>query len=321
MIHFARSLDRYSTGSPLLLMGGYSYGALITTLLPDLSTIIQRFDCKKPEKLALDIMAIASVIAEKEDNRLEANLARNVCSSRSTDRPIDQATNSINPATLDNRLSLDIISSRRRSLSAIRYGCDDSNRRSSLQHCRRVSHDHVDVLRKSINRLRSISRSGTLQRPSESDDIIPSRDSIPVQDSCSDQDRSLDGMHRSHRSNPWSLGKLAFIHVQPAYLIISPLQGMVKQVVTFWSAFHTSAPLSNCPTLAIWGDKDTFTSSKKLQAWCERLRHDGAGMFKSVKVRNAGHFWRDAEAINQLSRAVSEFAQALNCFESSEDIA
>lgn len=83
------------------------------------------------------------------------------------------------------------------------------------------------------------------------------------------------------------------------------------------------------PTLAIFGDDDTFVSITKFRVWCKGLeiREEGASVvegnegdvakmqkgrnFTYREVHNAGHFWVDEEAVEILKDEVKAFARRL----------
>lgn len=60
-------------------------------------------------------------------------------------------------------------------------------------------------------------------------------------------------------------------------------------------------------TLAIFGNKDGFTSSKKLISWCEELTKKEGSRFNSVMVRGAGHFWHEEGSKSQMKKAIREW--------------
>lgn len=65
------------------------------------------------------------------------------------------------------------------------------------------------------------------------------------------------------------------------------------------------------PTLAIYGDRDMFTSVRKLQKWAnelERMPHSG---FMSQEVPGAEHFWHEHGAQEHLCDVVGEWANAI----------
>ncbi|DAA77890.1 TPA_exp: Uncharacterized protein A8136_5593 [Trichophyton benhamiae CBS 112371] len=60
-------------------------------------------------------------------------------------------------------------------------------------------------------------------------------------------------------------------------------------------------------TLAIFGENDGFTSSKKLMGWSDQLKKLEGSRFDSVMVKGAGHFWHEHEAEPRMRRAIQEW--------------
>ncbi|EFR05405.1 hypothetical protein MGYG_08417 [Nannizzia gypsea CBS 118893] len=60
-------------------------------------------------------------------------------------------------------------------------------------------------------------------------------------------------------------------------------------------------------TLVIFGEKDGFTSSKKLLAWCEDLKKVEGSQLDSIMVKGAGHFWHEDKVESQMRRAIQEW--------------
>ncbi|EGD94202.1 hypothetical protein TESG_01724 [Trichophyton tonsurans CBS 112818] len=60
-------------------------------------------------------------------------------------------------------------------------------------------------------------------------------------------------------------------------------------------------------TLAIFGENDGFTSSKKLMGWSVELKKLGGSRFDSVMVKGAGHFWHEHEAEPRMRKAIQEW--------------
>jgi pimeloyl-ACP methyl ester carboxylesterase len=112
--------------------------------------------------------------------------------------------------------------------------------------------------------------------------------------------------------------------LQPAYLLISPLQGLINNLATMWgshsgkgkdSISENEMKLAVDPTLALFADDDGFVSIKKLRPWAEKLSNAGKGgktaQFKYTEVAGAGHFWHDYEAIKILQEDVKTFVREL----------
>ncbi|KAI1000457.1 hypothetical protein K3495_g7740 [Podosphaera aphanis] len=111
---------------------------------------------------------------------------------------------------------------------------------------------------------------------------------------------------------------------QVAYLLISPLCGIVSDLLTLWT-FKTeknhndltgkSKKLQTCPTLAIYGDDDVFVSTENLRSWAETLSQSRSGhdrnQFRYVEIPGASHFWREPECIESLQAEVIAFIKSL----------
>jgi hypothetical protein len=124
-------------------------------------------------------------------------------------------------------------------------------------------------------------------------------------------------IHRTHKSTP-STSTLssntsenltapmpALPHISPHYLLISPLLPPLSNFLSlstsslfFWRhhSDHQPQNLLQHPTLVIYGTKDMFTSSTKLDTWCKKtdtMAIQKKGSFRWRKVEGAGHFWRE----------------------------
>jgi alpha/beta superfamily hydrolase len=115
-----------------------------------------------------------------------------------------------------------------------------------------------------------------------------------------------------------------------SYLLISPLLPPVSQFLTLFSKLWLEVrdgpsgkqreipcpkpidQLCTCPTLAIYGDDDTFTSASKLRKWTEELKKVPGSKFQSVEVGGAGHFWREAGAESRAKDAVNNWLRQLS---------
>lgn len=96
-----------------------------------------------------------------------------------------------------------------------------------------------------------------------------------------------------------------------SYLLISPLLPPISQFLTLFSKFsldvgmETSAqgkqiscpkPVDQMrahPTLAIYGNEDTFTSAGKLRKWSDETTRMPGSRFESHEIDGAGHFWHE----------------------------
>ena len=109
------------------------------------------------------------------------------------------------------------------------------------------------------------------------------------------------------------------------YLLISPLLPPVSMLATMFSmpAFLRGASNEASPqvgnedtgrlvcynTLAIYGDKDIFSSERKLRKWGERLAGERDSKFRFREVCGAGHFWREDGVEHQMRAAIRKWVQ------------
>ncbi|KAM0262130.1 hypothetical protein ACHAQJ_001872 [Trichoderma viride] len=122
-------------------------------------------------------------------------------------------------------------------------------------------------------------------------------------------------------------GKLSpvdgFIAPQPAYLLVSPLQGLVTHLATMSlvpSVFARRKPhqeddaeakLVRNPTLAVFGDGDIFVPVGKLRAWVARLSSQPGSQFQGHEIGSAGHFWAEEGVLYSMLDLVCAFAGKL----------
>jgi len=133
------------------------------------------------------------------------------------------------------------------------------------------------------------------------------------------------------------------VAASPAYLLISPLQGVITNLATMsfsasiarsgWNPFGRKAEepgleakdvedktagsaeaeekLIRNPSLAIYGDRDGFVAAKRLREWASRLENVSESRFRAHEVSNAGHFWTQGKAAYVMRDAVRTFAGGL----------
>ncbi|KXT08707.1 hypothetical protein AC579_1571 [Pseudocercospora musae] len=110
--------------------------------------------------------------------------------------------------------------------------------------------------------------------------------------------------------------------VQPAdsssivvqYLLISPVlvpltTSLLSPGIPFTSGTATDQEAAGMmslrwPTLIAFGSADTFTSSKKLKTWCERLAEQSSGRLEWTEIPDAGHFWREEGVMRALQQSI-----------------
>jgi pimeloyl-ACP methyl ester carboxylesterase len=246
----------------LLVLGGYSYGSLITSNLPSTDEIASSFTSVDKGTTRAEIMLRAHHLTMQWNEDAKQNLRR---SRRSL-----QATLHASP-------------------HSTYYGGEESepgSRRAS-----RESRRSIDFIRRSSDR--SHSKLSTRQYSSEA--VSPSWDN----------DRHPHG----------ELG-------QPVtcYLLISPLLPPVSMLATMFTKINGSrsenAPdiedkFQRHPTLAIYGDRDFFTSYKKLRRWAAQYTAEPDSLFTCREISGAGHFWHEDGADAQMRKAIRDWLREI----------
>lgn len=94
-------------------------------------------------------------------------------------------------------------------------------------------------------------------------------------------------------------------------LLVSPLLPPVTIFLApfCWQSFRTPTLQDHQllvvnPTLAVFGDKDNFTGSSKLQQWAERLQAVGSSWFHYDMIHGADHFWHSKVAVASLQASI-----------------
>jgi hypothetical protein len=199
-------------------------------------------------------------------------------------------------------------------------GGEENLRRASHDSHRSISsiaQEAPEKIRKSIDRVRTITRSTSKRYSPQRTGTQKSLDSLKSQkgkgsQSSIEQDLSV-RVEDILQPVP-GLG----VDLQTAYLIVSPLQGIVSSFITMWgkpskSCIENERKFAIDPTIALFGDDDMFVSVKKLRTWALNLSEDkketrkNDAKFQYVEVSGAGHFWHDHEAVRTLQEEVGRF--------------
>ena len=115
----------------------------------------------------------------------------------------------------------------------------------------------------------------------------------------------------------FGIDKLEDRLIQSHYLLISPLMPPFTFLLAPFSGwlFGQSSlkdgelHLTKCPTLAVFGGKDGFTSGKRLRQWGETLKQREDSNFRYEEIFDAGHFWREPGVASRLQDAVQKWVQ------------
>lgn len=275
----AADLPDYVGHGVTLVLGGYSYGSLVTTLLPTTDAILSSFSNAVKGSAAAEIIQRAADLSEQWNNEArhdnEAQRGRQLMLGQALRAPSHPMAEGGEEREHGNRRS------------------KEGSRRS------------LDVLRRSfdVSRTKLTSRNG-------------SRDG-------EDAKRCKGEVMRPVTIQP----------LETSYLLISPLLPPVSTLVTMFAKFgKNEGPepsgssesgsndtvvqgeklLSN-NTLAIYGDKDAFTSQRKLRKWAESLAGESNSRFRFREISGAGHFWTEDGVEAQMRAAIREWVQNIVC--------
>lgn len=248
-MHYIHNLDSArpdDAKAPVLVLSGYSYGAMITSQLPPLDAVMAMFANPPLDSDAGHIRSRAESLAHQQ-KRLVSSPGLRVGET----------------------------SPRRRSTSL-----DDGGFRGLARKTRHRA-------RSSLGSISSIN-SGPKSPQQQQHDPLPVELTLPI----------VPNMTRP----------------RPAYLLISPLQGVITNLATMSRAPGHSAAEAQMhihPTRAIYGDGDVFVSVKRLRAWKERMEGAKDSQFLGCEIAGAGHFWVEEGVLPQMVQLVADFAKEL----------
>ncbi|KAG5929885.1 hypothetical protein E4U42_004077 [Claviceps africana] len=255
---------------PWLLMGGYSYGAMVTTQLPLVEELLSPFSSPEANSHAAQIRLRAQHLAEQQSLMLGGMRAAML-----------QVRN---PRHAERRHS-----------GEVRIGGEEggpSPRRSHDGHGRSgMSLDAEDWIR-----AKRQGGASPTKHPGGEQEPQPER--LPAV---------------SH-----------FVHPRPAYLLVSPLRGLVAHLATMSllsaagrSHSHDDAAekkLVENPTLAVFGDKDVFVPVGKLRTWAAGLSAGRGSRFTAWEVAGAGHFWAEEGVLQSMKERTKASSKSLQAY-------
>ncbi len=299
-----------SAPSPVLVMGGYSYGSMITCQLPSLENVLALFHAPGCGSHAAEIRLRAEHLAEMQNTVLASARAA--------------AVDRLHPTAPRKHLG-------------VRVGGDEESRKSHESR-RSLSAEFEEGIRHGVAELMARTRRG--------------------------HRRSQSGRGHSPRDSHGAAGppEIPSDHLppitdlvtsRPAYLLISPLQGVITNLATMSLPSFMSIPGKNWirssfagggrpatapapskeapepaalarhvpaeaedklvrnPTLAIYGDRDGFVPVRKLRDWAAHLESVHGSRFRAHEVSSANHFWVQRNVAWIMCEAVGTFAGTL----------
>jgi hypothetical protein len=115
------------------------------------------------------------------------------------------------------------------------------------------------------------------------------------------------------------------------YLLVSPLLPPVALFATMFSSLSfavkkksgsTSASgvlackpddeLVSHPSCAVYGDRDTFTSQKKLRKWAANLQQKPNSQFHFFEIDGAGHFWQEKDLVERMTTSIQQWLATID---------
>jgi len=256
-------LDEQTDKGMTLILGGYSYGSLITSNLPTTESIVSHFS------------SVHQGTSEAEI-RLRAFHMSTQWNAEAAHRPLRGRTLAI-------------------STHAVTMGGEESEPRT--RRASRESRSSLDIVRRSMDRSRA--RRSTTRRSTD-------LDAPPLEE---------------------KLGRMRVANPHTIYLLISPLLPPVSMFATMfskpgtllkWQGSNTTITDGNVysvlddkfrkhATLAIYGDKDFFTSHKRLRKWAEHLSSATDSLFTFREIHRAGHFWHEEGVDAEMRKCIREW--------------
>lgn len=266
---------------PCLIMGGYSFGSIITTCLPPLTDILHVFDTPAAGSAPAHIRLRAEHLAAQQNDILGET----------------------RKAIVDHRRSRERAGAHLR-IGGDEEGQDGSPKRSGDGERRSFSLEAEEKLRKSMHEL---FRRGKVEHDHQR--------SPGARDSVASQGRDQAKAECLRPVIGLTLPRPAYLLVSPIQGIALHLFNAMSWLSTrsAWAATSTSAEqkMLRNPTLAVYGDCDAFISPPKMRTWTSELARRERSQFHASEVSTAGHFWIEEGVMVRLKEIVDDFAHRL----------
>jgi pimeloyl-ACP methyl ester carboxylesterase len=262
---------------PRLILAGYSYGSMIASHLPSSGCVLNLFNAAAKGSAEIEIRLRASHLSSQTLENLRTRQQRS------------HGRASLRLPALQSNLGSS------HSSSSVLVGGFESE--AVEQRIDRESRRSLDV-RRSLDRVRQ--------------KIHPRQHRVPDSNDETDGDVKSDA-------------ECNLIVPQICYLLISPILPPIATFATLFSRLsfkgrqpekHISSSdaghdLVKCPSFAIYGSKDFFTSVKKLRIWAEKLNRMPGSKFEYHEVDGAGHFWHEAKGLEQMKDHIRDWECSL----------
>lgn len=295
-----------------LVLGGYSYGSMVLSLLPPTSEFMKVFENPGEGTAAAEIKLRAATLAKET---LKVEVAQTVTASGSeSDMPSGRGRPMLKPS------------------DALVFGGEETSpdirRRSQEHHGARRS---LDVARKSLDQVPKRVKEAVKRAGSHRSEL----DQQSGEEAILEEDDQLEAPRVAYTEV-----QKPGVSVRTRYLLVSPLlpplsgflsmsmSSMMPRKLGWFSHSSRSGQadgepskdtLASHPTLAIFGAEDGFTSGQRLSLWADRLgRRSREGQTKQdreaepygfdwLSVKHAGHFWREDGVKDVMRKRIEEW--------------
>lgn len=265
---------------PKLILGGYSYGSLIASCLPPVELVSMLFQQVQEGSAESEINHRAEKLARDLVGFIEAHHPESLDRGRPRDQVVDSP------------------SSPSRGLAMGGYESEAASRRISRDFSRRSL--DTEKIRRSIDR----TRQRILARTK------------------SDQDINFPSTPCTNPANRSPAPTIAYLLIS---LILPPASGFTTmfmrptferresqtQKIVVKDTSPKDEKFAQTPTCLIYGAKDLFTSSKKLQKWARERQSQADSMFTTHEIERAGHFWVEGDVDQRLQASIASWLVSL----------
>ncbi len=286
MLHYINAIAQTHPGPdqrpiqpPTLVLGGYSYGSMIASHLPSREFVVDLFD------------SVASDSAETEVKHRAVDLSRDA-------RAFFEMHSA--PVALSTTISTNARGEEqpKKPKPGVIMGGYESSRISRENSRRSVDAERI---RQGLGKVRRKIGPNNSQ-PSSPSNVLSAPATEPT-------------------TPPAECTSMVLPDI--AYLVVSPILSTAAGFTTMFSQLRFTskgrqgAPtteefheLTTHPCCCLYGNKDGFTSARKLQRWSEELKLRPGSQLTAIEA-DAGHFWHEADGIVRLNQGVAEFLEGL----------
>jgi pimeloyl-ACP methyl ester carboxylesterase len=264
-----------------LALAGYSYGSMIASHLPSVDFVLNMFRSPLSDSAEAEVCLRASNIAQLRNRDVQSRRRLEQQAGGRTSLRASDPSHGTSHAVLVGG-----------------YESESTSRRIS----RESSRQSFDVgVRQSLDRVR---------------ERFASRKSSSPQDAPAETSTA---------------SEVELVAPEVCYLLVSPLLPPIALFTTMFSTLSFAAkkkPSSAStggapanrpevelvlhPSYAVYGDRDTFTSQKKLRKWAEGLKQRPNSQFQFFEIDGAGHFWQENNAAERMRGSIEQWLGAIN---------